>query len=91
MCCSPEFGELAGVLGREGTREGLGALGARFDGLDGGEAAPASGTPTTGGGDRRGCPERRASGREGQWVVGWLLGELAEVEKGYLARGLARH
>jgi hypothetical protein len=57
-------------LAGRGRGEGLGALGARFDGLDGGEAAPASGTPTTGGGDRRGCPERRASGWEGQWAVG---------------------
>jgi hypothetical protein len=59
----------ASLAGR-GWGEGLGVLGARFDGLDGGEAALASGTPTTDGGDRRGCPERRASGREGQWAVG---------------------
>jgi hypothetical protein len=77
----PEFGELAGVLGRERTGEGLGTTEARFGHSDRGGAAPASSSPAA-----RECGRGGGSERRGSWPGVAMGGRVAcrglvEVEK----------
>jgi hypothetical protein len=64
--------ELVAGLAGEGRGKGLWATGLGLWAWLGRGAAGGAGTPVTTGGGRRGCPVRRASGREGQraaWVA----------------------